>query len=160
MPKILRRISWYLPCTAACQAMRDIMAKGWDISNSSIPIGIGASISWICIFVFASWIAMKFKSRWWCDCYLTKKKIIHTFILHILFLTLKTNTKYIDIFSKIAFLKWYFFFVWMFCEFNLAFWQGGYFTANYEVINYFMRIFSKDKKNHLKFPLTLLIGGT
>ena len=63
MPKILRRISWYLPCTAACQAMRDIMAKGWDISNSSIPIGIGASISWICIFVFASWIAMKFKSR-------------------------------------------------------------------------------------------------
>ena len=63
MPKILRRISWYLPCTAACQAMRDIMAKGWDISNSSIPIGIGASISWICIFIFASWIAMKFKSR-------------------------------------------------------------------------------------------------
>ena len=63
MPKILRRISWYLPCTAACQAMRDIMAKGWDISNSSIPIGIGASISWICIFVFASWIAMKIKSR-------------------------------------------------------------------------------------------------
>jgi len=63
MPKILRRISWYLPCTAACQAMRDIMAKGWDISNSSVPVGIGASISWICIFIFASWVAMKFKSR-------------------------------------------------------------------------------------------------
>ena len=44
MPNVLRKISWYLPCTAACQAMRDIMARGWDISDSSIPIGIGATI--------------------------------------------------------------------------------------------------------------------
>ena len=63
MPQFLRKISWYLPCTAACQAMRDIMARGWDISNSSVPIGIGATVAWIWIFAFASWIAMRFRCR-------------------------------------------------------------------------------------------------
>jgi len=63
MPVVLQKISWYLPCTAACQAMRDIMARGWDISNSSVPIGIGATSAWIVIFMFASWIAMKIRTR-------------------------------------------------------------------------------------------------
>ena len=63
MPLVLQKISWYLPCTAACQAMRDIMARGWDISNSSVPIGIGATSAWIVIFMFASWIAMKIRTR-------------------------------------------------------------------------------------------------
>ena len=30
--------------------------------------------------------------------------------------------------------------------------EEGYFTANYEVINYFMRIFSKDKKKSFEIP--------
>ncbi len=33
MPWYLQKIAWYLPCTASCQAMRDIMARGWDISK-------------------------------------------------------------------------------------------------------------------------------
>ncbi len=33
MPWYLRTVAWYLPCTAACQAMRDIMSRGWDISK-------------------------------------------------------------------------------------------------------------------------------
>jgi len=63
MPKILQKISWYLPCTAACQAMRDIMARGWDISDPSVPIGIGATSVWILIFLLASWTAMKIRTR-------------------------------------------------------------------------------------------------
>ena len=63
MPKILQKISWYLPCTAACQAMRDIMARGWGISDPSVPIGIGATSVWILIFLLASWTAMKIRTR-------------------------------------------------------------------------------------------------
>jgi len=63
MPVVLQKISWYLPCTAACQAMRDIMARGWDISSSSVPIGIGATSAWILVFMFSSWIAMKIRTR-------------------------------------------------------------------------------------------------
>lgn len=60
MPYILRKISWYLPCTAACQAMRDIMGRGWGIENPTVPLGIGASVAWITIFILASYLAMKF----------------------------------------------------------------------------------------------------
>ena len=63
LPLILQKISWYLPCTAACQAMRDIMARGWDISDPSVPIGIGATSVWILIFLLASWTAMKIRTR-------------------------------------------------------------------------------------------------
>lgn len=63
MPSVLQKISWYLPCTAACQAMRDIMAKGWNANYSSIPIGIGATLAWISIFITCSWIAMRIRTR-------------------------------------------------------------------------------------------------
>ena len=31
LPQILQKISWYLPLTAAVQAMRGVMARGWNI---------------------------------------------------------------------------------------------------------------------------------
>lgn len=59
MPLVMQKIAWFLPCTAACQGMRDIMARGWSIARLSVYMGIVASSSWIVIFIFASWIAMK-----------------------------------------------------------------------------------------------------
>jgi ABC-type multidrug transport system permease subunit len=61
MPAFLRQISWYLPCTAACQAMRDIMARGWDVTQPSVYLGIVSTSSWILIFILASWVAMKLR---------------------------------------------------------------------------------------------------
>ena len=63
MPETLRDISWYLPCTAACQAMRDIIARGWSFDNASIPSGIGVTTAWIAFFILASYIAMRLKTR-------------------------------------------------------------------------------------------------
>lgn len=59
MPSILQKISWYLPCTAACQAMRDIMARGWTITRPSVYMGIVSSSIWIAVFIIASWLAMR-----------------------------------------------------------------------------------------------------
>jgi len=63
MPKILQKISWYLPCTAACQAMRDIMARGWDISWYTVPTGIVTTIVWIAVFIISSWVAIRIRTR-------------------------------------------------------------------------------------------------
>ena len=64
MPVVLRKISWYLPCTAACQAMRDIMSRGWSIGDhGSIPIGIGVTTAWIAFFILVSYVAIRLKTR-------------------------------------------------------------------------------------------------
>ena len=63
MPKILQKISWYLPLTAAVQAMRDVMTRGWNISHSSIYSAIGITTAWTLIFLTLSWIAMKIRTR-------------------------------------------------------------------------------------------------
>ena len=63
LPLILHKISWYLPLTAAVQAMRGVMARGWNISHSSIYSAIGVTTAWISIFMTFSWIAMKIRTR-------------------------------------------------------------------------------------------------
>ena len=63
LPVILQKISWYLPLTAAVQAMRDVMARGWNISYSSVYAGIGITIAWISIFMLLSCLAMKIRTR-------------------------------------------------------------------------------------------------
>ena len=63
MPKFLQKISWYLPLTAAVQAMRGVMARGWNISHSSVYAGIGITTAWISIFMTLSWIAMKIRTK-------------------------------------------------------------------------------------------------
>jgi len=59
MPKYLHKLSLFLPNTLACQAMRDIMLRGWDIHREEVYLGVVASSSWIVIFLTASWIVVK-----------------------------------------------------------------------------------------------------
>ena len=61
LPLILQKISCYLPLTAAVQAMRGVMAKGWNISYLSA--GIGITTAWISIFMTLSWVAMKIRTK-------------------------------------------------------------------------------------------------
>ena len=61
LPLILQKISWYLPLTAAVQAMRGVMARGWNISYLSA--GIGITTAWISIFMTLSWVAMKIRTK-------------------------------------------------------------------------------------------------
>ena len=63
LPLVLKNISWYLPLTAAVQAMRGVMARGWNISHSSVYAGIGITTAWISIFMTLSWIAMKIRTK-------------------------------------------------------------------------------------------------
>ena len=51
LPQILQKISWYLPLTAAVQAVRGVMARGWNISHSSIYSAIGITKTWISILM-------------------------------------------------------------------------------------------------------------
>lgn len=62
MPWYLRNLAWYLPCTAACQAMRDVMARGWDIGRKTVYLGYVTSSVWIGVFLILSWIVIKLKS--------------------------------------------------------------------------------------------------
>jgi ABC-type multidrug transport system permease subunit len=63
MPWYLRGVAWYLPCTAACQAMRDVMARGWNISKDTVYMGYIMSTIWIIIFLALSWVTIKVKSN-------------------------------------------------------------------------------------------------
>ena len=44
MPDALRQISLFLPNTYPCQAMRDIMLRGWDIEREAVYMGVGFSL--------------------------------------------------------------------------------------------------------------------
>ena len=40
MPTSLRVVAKFLPNTLACQAMRDIMLRGWDILQPEVYLGV------------------------------------------------------------------------------------------------------------------------
>jgi ABC-type multidrug transport system permease subunit len=64
MPAVLQSISWYLPCTCACQAMRDIMSRGWGVEGRiSVQLGLLSSTAWIAIFLLASIVLLKIQQR-------------------------------------------------------------------------------------------------
>ena len=63
MPHYLQTVAWYLPCTAACQAMRDVMTRGWGIARASVVLGYVSSLAWIGIFLVLSWVIIKAKSN-------------------------------------------------------------------------------------------------
>ncbi|XP_040563313.1 ABC transporter G family member 20 isoform X1 [Lepeophtheirus salmonis] len=59
MPYYLKTFSQILPSTAACQAMRDIMSRGWGVAYTSVYSGILISMSWITVFVLISVITIR-----------------------------------------------------------------------------------------------------
>ena len=63
MPVFLRKLTLYLPCTAATQAMRDVMTRGWGIEMPSVYYGIISSSVWIAIFIIISWGVIKL-AKW------------------------------------------------------------------------------------------------
>ena len=54
----------YLPCTCACQAMRDIMSRGWSVEGRfSVQLGLLSSSAWIAIFLLLSIIMIKIQQK-------------------------------------------------------------------------------------------------
>lgn len=45
MPFALRQIAYFLPNTLPCQAMRDIMLRGWGIETEVVYLGVGRLFS-------------------------------------------------------------------------------------------------------------------
>ena len=62
MPYGLQQIAWYLPCTASCQAMRDIMSRGWGIAEPNVYLGVVSSVSWSAVFILMSWAIIKVRN--------------------------------------------------------------------------------------------------
>ena len=63
MPTFLRKLSIYLPCTAATQSMRDVMTRGWGLEKPSVYLGLVSSSVWIAIFLISSWLVIRF-TKW------------------------------------------------------------------------------------------------
>jgi len=61
MPQFLRTISQFLPNTLSCQAMRDIMLRGWSIEREEVYLGVVSSCVWIAIFLSLSWITIRIR---------------------------------------------------------------------------------------------------
>jgi len=62
MPPALQYIARFLPNTLACQAMRDIMLRGWDVDRPEVYFGLISTSIWIAIFLSASWLVVRIKS--------------------------------------------------------------------------------------------------
>jgi len=62
MPSYLQTIASLLPNTQACQAMRDIMLRGWGVDREEVYFGLVSSSVWILIFLSLSLVVVKFKS--------------------------------------------------------------------------------------------------
>ena len=45
MPTYLRMVARFLPNTLACQAMRDIMLRGWGIDREEVYLGVSCHLS-------------------------------------------------------------------------------------------------------------------
>merc|ERR1712012_525233 len=59
----LRQSAMYLPCTAAVQGMRDIMSRGWGITQPSVYLGVISSCVWLAVYLFFTWVFLRFK-KW------------------------------------------------------------------------------------------------
>jgi len=62
MPPALQYIARFLPNTLACQAMRDIMLRGWGVDRPEVYFGLISTSIWIAIFLSASWLVVRIKS--------------------------------------------------------------------------------------------------
>jgi len=62
MPSYLRIVAKLLPNTLACQAMRDIMLRGWGVEREEVYLGVVSSSIWILIFLTLSWLVVRIKS--------------------------------------------------------------------------------------------------
>ncbi|XP_043497486.1 ABC transporter G family member 20-like isoform X2 [Polistes fuscatus] len=61
MHPVLQKISYVLPLTKSTESMRFMLARGWDLSRSSVYYGFIATLTWITIFLSIAIFAIKFK---------------------------------------------------------------------------------------------------
>ncbi|XP_076032357.1 ABC-type transporter snustorr [Oratosquilla oratoria] len=61
MPRVLRYISYILPQTYACDAIRAILYRGWDITYSVVWIGYLTTVFWLFAHLAIAAVVLKFK---------------------------------------------------------------------------------------------------
>ena len=61
MPQYLRYISYVLPQTFACQALRGILSRGWGIVQPDVYRGFLVTIAWILLLLFISTLILKIR---------------------------------------------------------------------------------------------------
>jgi len=60
MPKMLRDVAYLLPETLACESMRSILNRGWDISHPAVWPGFVSSLAWSVIFWILAILVARF----------------------------------------------------------------------------------------------------
>lgn len=60
IPQPLRFVAWLLPNTFPTVAMRDIMAKGWGITRTTVIYGFVVSLAWTIVYMILSYLAIVF----------------------------------------------------------------------------------------------------
>ena len=61
MPTYLRYISYVLPQTFACQALRGILSRGWSIGQPQVYRGFLVTIGWILVLLIISTLILKIR---------------------------------------------------------------------------------------------------
>ena len=61
MPLYLRYISYVLPQTFACQALRGILSRGWSIVQPQVYRGFLVTIGWILVLLIISTLILKIR---------------------------------------------------------------------------------------------------
>ncbi|XP_065560210.1 ABC transporter G family member 20-like isoform X2 [Artemia franciscana] len=54
MPTFMREFSYFLPQTYAVESMRNVIARGWDVDNPEVYLGVVCSVSWALGLLFLS----------------------------------------------------------------------------------------------------------
>jgi len=61
MPLALQWVALLLPNTLATQAMRNVMLRGWGISQPGVYLGLLSSSAWIFLYLLLSWATVRLK---------------------------------------------------------------------------------------------------
>ncbi|QQP36934.1 ATP-binding cassette sub-family G member 20, partial [Caligus rogercresseyi] len=61
MPKELRYVSYALPQTLACEAMRGILSRGWNLEWPQVANGFLVTLAWIAVFQIVSALILRIR---------------------------------------------------------------------------------------------------
>ncbi len=61
MPQQLRYLSYALPQTYACEAMRGILSRGWGLEWPQVWIGYGVTLAWTVVLMFLSAVILRIR---------------------------------------------------------------------------------------------------
>nr|XP_045625785.1 ABC transporter G family member 20-like [Procambarus clarkii] len=61
IPVALRYVSYILPQTYACEAIRAVLYKGWDITHSTVYLGYIITVAWLFIHLAITLVAIRIR---------------------------------------------------------------------------------------------------